>query len=85
MSSEKKYVKILWYSFKSIHSFNNVLIEIKKIIIIITKFSNYHCAFGGVEKLNDDCRGIHLQRSNKWDAPIDVLLPPCGKTSGRFI
>jgi hypothetical protein len=26
-----------------------------------------------VEKLNDDCRRIHLQRSNKWDAPKDVL------------
>lgn len=30
--------------------------------------------FIGVEKLNDDCRRIHLQRSNKWDAPKDVLL-----------
>ncbi|CAB3978408.1 Hypothetical predicted protein [Paramuricea clavata] len=28
----------------------------------------------GVEKLNDDCRRVHLQRSNKWDAPTDVLL-----------
>ena len=28
----------------------------------------------GVEKLNDDCRRIHLHRSNKWDAPKDVLL-----------
>ena len=28
----------------------------------------------GVEKLNDDCRRIHLNRSNKWDAPKDVLL-----------
>ncbi|KAK2550530.1 hypothetical protein P5673_028729 [Acropora cervicornis] len=28
----------------------------------------------GVEKLNDDCRRIHLQRSNKWDAPKDILL-----------
>ena len=28
----------------------------------------------GVEKLNDDCRCIHLQRSNTWDAPKDVLL-----------
>jgi hypothetical protein len=27
-----------------------------------------------VEKLNDDCRRVHLQRSNKWDAPNDVLL-----------
>ena len=27
-----------------------------------------------MEKLNDDCRRIHLQRSNKWDAPKDVLL-----------
>ena len=30
--------------------------------------------FKGVEKLNDDCRRIHLQRSNKWDAAKDVLL-----------
>jgi len=28
----------------------------------------------GVEKLNDDCRRIHLERSNKWDAPKDILL-----------
>ncbi|CAB3983391.1 Hypothetical predicted protein [Paramuricea clavata] len=28
----------------------------------------------GVEKLNDDCRRVHLQRSNKWDAAKDVLL-----------
>jgi len=28
----------------------------------------------GIEKLNDDCRCIHLQQSNKWDAPKDVLL-----------
>lgn len=27
----------------------------------------------GIEKLNDDCRCIHLQ-SNKWDAPKDVVL-----------
>ena len=27
-----------------------------------------------MEKLNDDCRRVHLQRSNKWDAPKDVLL-----------
>ena len=26
-----------------------------------------------MEKLNDDCRRVHLQRSNKWDAPTDVL------------
>lgn len=28
----------------------------------------------GVEKLNDDCRRIHLNRSNKWDAAKDVLI-----------
>lgn len=28
----------------------------------------------GVEKLNDDCRRIHLQKSNKWDAAKDVLI-----------
>ena len=28
----------------------------------------------GVKKLNDDCRRIHLQRSNEWDAPKDILL-----------
>ena len=30
--------------------------------------------FIGVEKVNDDCRRIHLHRSNKWDAAKDVLL-----------
>jgi thioredoxin-related protein len=30
--------------------------------------------FAGVEKKNDDCRKIHHQRSNKWDAPKDALL-----------
>ena len=48
-----------------------------KIIIIITTFHNnnfyYHSAFTGVEKLNDDCRKIHLQRS------------PYGKTNGTCI
>ncbi|CAB4025926.1 Hypothetical predicted protein [Paramuricea clavata] len=28
----------------------------------------------GVEKLNDNCRRIHLEKSNKWDAAKDVLL-----------
>ncbi|CAB4028844.1 Hypothetical predicted protein [Paramuricea clavata] len=28
----------------------------------------------GVEKLNDDCRRVHLQRSKKWDAHTDVFL-----------
>lgn len=28
----------------------------------------------GVEKKNDNCRRIHLQKSNKWDASKDVLL-----------
>ena len=28
----------------------------------------------GIEKNNDDCRRIHLNKSNKWDAPADVLL-----------
>lgn len=28
----------------------------------------------GVEKKNDDCRRLHLQKSNKWDASKDVLL-----------
>ena len=27
-----------------------------------------------MEKKNDDCRCIHLQKSNKWDASKDVLL-----------
>ena len=26
-----------------------------------------------MEKLNDDCRRLHLRRSNKWDAAKDVL------------
>lgn len=33
-----------------------------------------HIFLIGVEKLDDDCRNIHLKRSNKWDAPKDVLL-----------
>lgn len=33
-----------------------------------------HFTGQGVEKLNDDCRRVHLQRSNKWDAAKDVLL-----------
>ena len=27
----------------------------------------------GIEKNNDDCRRIHLNKSNKWDASADVL------------
>lgn len=27
-----------------------------------------------MEKNNDDCRRIHLQKSNKWDVARDVLL-----------
>lgn len=33
-----------------------------------------HFLYAGVEKLNDDCRRIHIQRSNKWDATKDILL-----------
>ena len=33
----------------------------------------YYYFIQGVEKLNDDCRRVHLRRSNKWDAPVDVL------------
>lgn len=36
--------------------------------------NDYSFFLRGVEKLNDDCRRIHLQRSNKWDAPKDILL-----------
>ena len=32
------------------------------------------CVILGVEKKNDNCRQIHLQKSNKWDASKDVLL-----------
>jgi hypothetical protein len=28
----------------------------------------------GVEKNNDDVRTYHLTKSNKWDAPRDILL-----------
>lgn len=35
-------------------------------------WSNYFTL--GVEKLNDICRRIHLEKSNKWDATKDVLL-----------
>ena len=27
-----------------------------------------------MEKLNDVCRRIHLQKSNKWDKTKDVLM-----------
>jgi hypothetical protein len=27
----------------------------------------------GIDKNNDDCRRIHLSKTNKWDAPGDVL------------
>lgn len=30
--------------------------------------------FQGTKKNNDDCRRIHLSKSNKWDATGDVLL-----------
>ena len=66
-------MEILWYSFKSFHSLIIVLIEIKK-NIVITKFYYYHSALTGVKKLNDHCRRIHLQRSNEWDGPKDILL-----------
>ncbi|XP_028394380.1 uncharacterized protein LOC114518556 [Dendronephthya gigantea] len=33
-----------------------------------------HFSGQGVEKLNDDCRRVHLEKSNKWDAAKDVLL-----------
>lgn len=40
---------------------------------------NYMCTFSfcvykGVEKNNDDVRKFHLTKSNKWDAPKDILL-----------
>ena len=34
----------------------------------------HKCTCTGVEKNNDDCRRIHLHKSNKWDAATDVLL-----------
>ena len=33
-----------------------------------------HIYFQALKKNNDDCRRIHLNKSNKWDAPADVLL-----------
>ncbi len=30
--------------------------------------------YKGVEKNNDDVRKFHLTKSNKWDAPKDILL-----------
>lgn len=39
----------------------------------------------GVEKLNDVCRRIHLQKSNKWDAAKDVLMVgKCVELLGNF-
>lgn len=43
-------------------------------ICAYTCMPSIHIFLIGVEKLNDDCRNIHLKRSNKWDAPKDVLL-----------
>jgi hypothetical protein len=36
--------------------------------------SVHYSLFIGIEKNNDDCRIIHLAKSNKWDAVKDVLL-----------
>ena len=45
----------------------------KTIQLLCLHDTNYNYLIQGVEKLNDDCRRIHLRRSNKWDAPVDVL------------
>ena len=43
--------------------------------IAISLFENLiYIYIAGVEKNNDDCRRIHLQKSNKWDASKDILL-----------
>ena len=34
----------------------------------------YESTLTGVEKNNDDVRNFHLRKSNKWDAPKDILL-----------
>ena len=39
----------------------------------ILHVSNHYFTLG-VIKLNDVCRRIHLEKSNKWDATKDVLL-----------
>lgn len=39
---------------------------------LIIYLKNY--ILSGIEKNNEDCRRIHLNKSNKWDAPADVLL-----------
>jgi hypothetical protein len=39
-----------------------------------TRLSVHYSLFIGIEKNNDDCRRIHLAKSNKWDAAKDVLL-----------
>ena len=42
--------------------------------IIVLGILNVNTVSLGVEKLNYNCRRIHLQKSNKWDAAKDVLL-----------
>lgn len=42
-------------------------------LIMLLRKHNCSTLATGVEKLNDDCRRIHLHRSNKWDAAKDVL------------
>ena len=36
--------------------------------------TTYFFVLSGVEKNNDDIRKFHLTKSNKWDAPKDILL-----------
>ena len=56
---------------------NYSLLE-NEIALPYTAMRTYDCstsfAYTGVEKNNDDVRKFHLTKSNKWDAPRDILL-----------
>ena len=42
--------------------------------VVIYTCTTYYFALSGVKKNNDDVRKFHLTKSNKWDAPKDILL-----------
>ncbi len=42
--------------------------------VVIYTCTTYFFVLSGVEKNNDDIRKFHLTKSNKWDAPKDILL-----------
>ena len=55
------HINITWKQLKSADAVYSILFFMIRSLYILS----------GIEKNNDDCRRIHL---NKWDAPVDVLL-----------